>query len=151
MTSSTTPTVAVSQVMHPGVITTPPQTQVLEVAEQMARNRVHCVVVEGLARDSAQQERLVWGILSDLDLMKAIAAGRLEASAGELAATEIVTVDPSEGIDEVARLMAEHESTHLVVVATDSGEPVGVISSLDVAQGLTLSRRLDLIARAGAS
>ena len=144
MTSSTAPTVRVSEVMHAGVTATPPQTPVIEVAEQMARARVHCVVVEGLARGSDRQERLVWGILSDLDLMKALAAGRDEASAGELAATEIVTVEPSESTEEVARLMAEHECTHLVVVDGDSGEPVGIVSSLDVAQGLTVARRLGI-------
>jgi CBS domain-containing protein len=144
MASPTMPIVAVSDVMHPGVITTPPQTSLMEVADQMARNRVHCVVVEGLARGRDRQETLVWSILSDLDLMKALAAERLDASAGELAASEIVTVDPSDHIEEVARLMAEHECTHLVVVSPTSGEPVGVISSLDVARGLALSEQLEL-------
>jgi len=144
MTSSTMPIVAVSEVMHHGLITTPPQTPLAQVAEQMARNRVHCVVVEGLARGSDRQETLVWGILSDLDLMKALAAERLDASAGELATSEIVTVDCTDRIEEVARLMAEHECTHLVVVSPKSGEPVGVISSLDVARGLTLARKLGL-------
>jgi CBS domain-containing protein len=98
---------------------------------------VHCVVVEGLARGSDRQETLVWGTLSDLDLMKALTTERLDASAGELAASEIVTVDSTERIEEVARLMAEHECTHLVVVSPQSGEPVGVVSSLDVADWLT--------------
>ena len=138
------PAVPVGEVMHHGVITTPPQTSLTEVAELMARNQVHCVVVEGLARGGDGQETLVWGILSDLDLMKALAGGRLDAGAGELAGTEIVTVEASDRIDDVARLMAEHESTHLVVVSAPSGEPVGVISSLDVARGFSLSRQLDL-------
>lgn len=142
--SAEIPAVNVGEVMHRGVIATPPQTPVLEVAERMARNRVHCVVVEGLARDDSNQERLVWGILSDLDLMKAISAGRSDATAGEIAASEIVTVDPSEGIEEVARLMAEHEVSHLVVADRSSGEPVGVISSLDVAQGITVARNLQV-------
>jgi CBS domain-containing protein len=144
MTRSTTPTVTVSEVMHHGVITTPPQTSLTEVADQMARNRVHCVVVEGLARDNDRQERLVWGILSDLDLMGALAAERLDASAGELAATEIVTVETSDHIEEVARLMTEHQCAHMVVVSPLSREPVGLISSLDVARGVSLSRQLDL-------
>lgn len=145
MTTSTARTVTVADVMHPGIIATAPQTTLAEVAEMMANSRVHCVVVEGLARDSARQERLVWGILSDLDLMEALAAERLEASAGEIASTEIVTVEPADSIEEVARLMAEHECAHLVVVAADSGEPVGVISSLDVAHGVSKSSRVDEI------
>jgi CBS domain-containing protein len=140
--TSEIPPVKVGEVMHAGLIAVAPQTPMLEVAETMARSKVHCVVVEGLARDAANQERLVWGILSDLDLMKALAAGRTEATAGELAATEIVTVGPSERIEEVARLMAEHESSHLVV--TQDGRPVGVISTLDVAQGITVAKAIEV-------
>jgi CBS domain-containing protein len=140
--TSEIPPVTVAEVMHRGLIAKTPQTPMLEVAETMARNRVHCVVVEGLARNSSDQERLVWGIVSDLDLMKALAAGRTGVTAGELAVTEIVTVEPSELIGEVARLMAEQESSHLVVA--EGGRPVGVISSLDVAQGITVARQIEV-------
>jgi CBS domain-containing protein len=124
--------------MHSGVIQIAPQATLQEAAAEMAAHRVHCVVVEGLARDQNGQETLVWGIVSDLDLMKAIAAEHFDAAARDLAATEIVTVEESETIEQAAKLMAEHESTHLVVVAP-SGAPVGVISSLDVACAATLS------------
>jgi CBS domain-containing protein len=126
----------VGDVMHHGVIDTPPQTSLREVAELMADKRVHCVVVEGLARGAHREEELVWGIVSDLDLIKAVAAGRREVSAGEIAATEIVTVEATDTIEQVAQLMAEHECTHLIVIS-ELGEPVGVISSLDVAGEVT--------------
>lgn len=140
--TSEIPPVTVGEVMHRGLIAAAPQTPVLEVAETMARHRVHCVVVEGLARDASRQERLVWGILSDLDLMRALSTGRTDATAGELAATEIVTVGPTERIEDVAGLMAEHESSHLVV--TEDGRPVGVVSTLDVAQGIAVARSLEV-------
>ena len=38
------PPVTVGEVMHRGLIATAPQTPVLEVAETMARNKVHCLV-----------------------------------------------------------------------------------------------------------
>lgn len=136
MTSSTAPAVAVGAVMHHGVINIPPQSTLEEAAGEMAHHRVHCVVVEGLARGANSRERLVWGLLTDLDLMRAVAAGRLDVSAGELAASEIVTVDPADSIEHVAQLMAEHDSTHLVVVPPDTDRPTGVISSLDVAGAL---------------
>jgi CBS domain-containing protein len=122
--------------MHHGVISTPPQTQLSDVAAQMAENDVHCVVVEGLARTRGDQEALVWGILSDLDLVRAIAARRLDSNAGEFAATEIVTVESTGNVEDVAPLMAEHECTHLIVVSPQSGDPVGVVSSLDVERAL---------------
>jgi CBS domain-containing protein len=128
----------VGDAMHSGVIQISPQATLQEAAAEMAAHHVHCVVVEGLARDDADRETPVWGILSDLDLMKAMASERLDAQVGDLAATEIVTVEESETIDHVTLLMAEHDCTHLVVTAP-SGEPIGVISSLDVACAATLS------------
>jgi CBS domain-containing protein len=126
----------VAQVMHAGVIDCPPQATLREVAASMASRGVHCVVVDGLARAPGGTERLVWGIVSDVDLMRAAAAGRLDDQAGELAVSEVVTVEPHEPIDTAARLMAEHDSSHLVVVDPASGRPTGVVSSLDVARAI---------------
>ncbi|MGC2373384.1 MAG: CBS domain-containing protein [Solirubrobacteraceae bacterium] len=136
MTPSTALTASVSTVMHNGVINIVPQTTLREAAAEMARHGVHCVVVEGLARGADRQEQLVWGLLSDLDLMKSVAAGHTDVSAGEFAATEIVTVDPTDTIEHVVQLMAEHDCTHLVVVSPESQLPVGVVSSLDIAGAL---------------
>lgn len=123
----------VSEVMHRGVINCPPQAPLSEVAAAMADNGVHSVVVEGLARRGAHEEELVWGIVSDLDLMRAAAAGDMDLEVDQVAATEIVTVDADESVERAAQLMSEHDTAHLVVVAPISGEPVGVVSTLDVA------------------
>jgi CBS domain-containing protein len=136
MSSPTGAVPTVGELMHHGVIAVAPQAPLAEVAAQMADSGVHCVVVEGLTRARDGQETLVWGVLSDLDLMRAAATGRLDANAGELAGTEIVTVESSDQVEDVTRLMADHECTHLVVVSPQSGEPVGVVSSLDVARAL---------------
>ncbi len=131
----------ISEVMHPGVIDCPPQTPLREVASLMAENSVHCVVVDGLARGPHHTERLVWGVISDVDLMRAAGAGRMEGEASEIAATEIVTVDPHEDIQRAAQVMGEHECSHLIVVEPDSGRPLGVVSSLDVARALVWGPR----------
>lgn len=122
----------VAEAMSSGAIDAPPQTPLLAIAAQMAERRVHCVIVDGLARGPSGSEELVWGIVSDRDLLSAAAAGRLDATAAELAVTEIVTSEP---IEQAVRLMAQHECTHLVVVSDDA-QPIGVISSLDVAGAL---------------
>ncbi len=124
---------AVSAVMHRGVIACPPQTPLSEVAALMAGNGVHSVVVEGLARRRGAEDELVWGIVSDTDLMRAAAAGDLDVEVDQVAATEMVTVDADASVERAMQLMGEHEISHLVVVAPLSGEPVGVVSTLDVA------------------
>lgn len=123
----------VSDVMHEGVLDCAPQTPLAEVAALMASQRVHCVVVDGLARDQNGGEHLVWGLVSDRELMDAAGNRRLDAQAGEVAAGEVVTVDPSDSAREAARLMAEHDCSHLIVADPRTGRPLGVVSSLDLA------------------
>jgi CBS domain-containing protein len=126
---------AVGEVMHSGVIDCPPQTPLAEVASLMAENSVHCVVVDGLAHGPHHTERLVWGVISDIDL-RAAGTGSMDGEAGEIAATEIVTIKHDEEVQRAAQLMGEHECSHLIVTHPDSGRPLGVVSSLDVARAL---------------
>jgi CBS domain-containing protein len=45
----------------------------------------------------------------------------------------LLTVAADKTLERAAQLMAEHEVTHLLVLASGSGGPLGVLSSLDVA------------------
>jgi CBS domain-containing protein len=144
MTSQASPTfrtITVSDVMHTGVISCPPETPFRDVASMMAENTAHCVVVDGLARGPHHSGHLVWGTISDLDLMRAVAAGRRDGEAGEEATGELVTVSPDDDIDHAAQIMGERGCSHLIVVAPDSGKPLGVISSLDIARGIVWGSR----------
>jgi CBS domain-containing protein len=44
-----------------------------------------------------------------------------------------VTVEPDETLARAAQLMTEHEIAHLVVVDPSTKDPVGILSTLDVA------------------
>ena len=98
----------------------------------MATHHVHCVAVMGLSHDPAP-EPIVWGIVSDLDLIEASVGGGSERTAGALAQQPIISVDPSTPIREAARLMLTHSAPHLVVVDPDSQRPIGILSTLDIA------------------
>jgi CBS domain-containing protein len=64
-----------------------------------------------------------------------VAAGELAGkSAGESAVTPVLMVSPDETLRRAAQLMAEHGSAHLVVTDPISLEPVGVLSTLDLAE-----------------
>lgn len=77
---------------------------VKDIAQLMAAHGIHCVVVAGIDRRERGGDRLAWGIVSDLDLIRALAPGTPAASAGRLAATEIVTVEPTDSL--------EHRAAH---------------------------------------
>ena len=120
--------------MQLGLFTCAPDDPIAGVARTMAEQSIHCVVVTGIARRSHGGERLGWGIVSDLDLMAALHCAEETATVGEVAGTEIVTVSPLESLAVAAGLMAEHQTAHLVVVSPQTGRPVGMLSTLDVAR-----------------
>ena len=125
----------VHDVMHPGVLTCPPETPLTTVARMMARYRVHAIVVTDFEAEGEGEEP--WRVVSDLDLAAAAAAGALpDMSAGGVAATEVVTVGSKESLREAARLMTEHSVSHLIVTAPGSGAPVGIVSTLDLAAAI---------------
>jgi len=97
----------------------------------MATQHVHAVVVSGTEPSSHGGEQLTWGLVTALDLVEAALPGIRELDAGELASSEIITVDASESLERAAQLMVEHALTHLIVVS--QARPVGVISTLDIA------------------
>jgi CBS domain-containing protein len=123
-------TISVGEAMHDGVISCPPDTSLSAVAERMAAESVHCVVVA----DSAGGHGL-WGIVSDLDLVAAAGVRALdEQSAGGSAASPLVTISPEETLQRAAQLMTEYTTAHLIVVA--DGRPAGVLSTLDIARAI---------------
>lgn len=135
--SRTLDEISVAEAMHPGVLTCPVETPLRDVARMMASYRIHSIVVFGGGEEDADLEGRLWGVVSDLDLVTAAAVDDLEdRSAGGTAVTPIVTIGPRDTLAQAARLMREHEVSHLVVVDEASTRPVGVLSTLDVARML---------------
>jgi CBS domain-containing protein len=136
-TSSITDRLAATPVraaMQLGLFTCSPDEPLATVVRTMAEQSIHCVLVTGIARRGHEGEQLGWGIVSDLDLMAALNTGAEAGTAGTVAGTEIVTVSPHESLALAAALMTEHQTAHLVVVSPDTGRPVGMLSTLDVAR-----------------
>lgn len=128
----------VVDVMRPGVMSCAPDAPLIQVAQTMATQHVHCVVVGGMARDDVGGEHLVWGLVSDMDIVRAAQNGVEGRTAGDAARTELVTVDLETPLADAARLMDEHHTAHLLVMRGE--HPAGVVSSLDVAAALAWGR-----------
>jgi len=119
--------VRVKEAMHAGILAVTSGTPLRTVARQMAENHVHAIAV--VERDRAVR---TVGIVSALDIAAAAAAG-VEPTAGEVAASGVITVSAGDRLDHAARLMAEHHVAHLVVLDRASGHPIGILSALDIA------------------
>jgi CBS domain-containing protein len=133
------PTTTVADVMRAGVMSCLPDAPAVEVARTMATHHIHAVVVEGVSLDAVRGERLVWGVVSDLDLARAAYTGIEGLRAADLAATEPVTIGPVTLLTDAAQTMDEHATAHLIV--TEDERPIGVISTLDIAGALAWGRR----------
>src|SRR5512132_1624799 len=83
----------VPDVMHPGVVACPTETPLVSVARMMTGHRIHAVVVFNEESDDVAGVKL-WGVVSDLDLVKAASAGVIDdRTAGGTAVTPIVIVE----------------------------------------------------------
>jgi CBS domain-containing protein len=121
----------VADAMHPGVLFCDPDATATEVARTMATHHVHCVVVMGVSHDAA--DKLVWGLISDMDVLRAAISGGAEKSAATLAAHEPLTVEPSRPLRQAAEMMVASNATHVIVIDPRVQRPVGVLSTLDIA------------------
>jgi CBS domain-containing protein len=128
----------IADAMHHGVMSSRFDVPVVEIARMMAAHHIHAVVVEGVRLDPVHGETLAWGVVSDLDLARAAAAGIDDLTAGDVAATEPLTAEPSMPLVEAAQLMDEHATAHIIVV--EAGRPVGMVSTLDIAGALARGR-----------
>lgn len=127
----------VSDAMRPGVFSCPPDTQLAGLARTLVGHRIHCVIIGRF--DGEGESDSPWGIVSDLDVVATAARDAHEDMAWSVARSAPVTITADDSLKHAAELMAEHQLAHLVVVQPESGQPVGVLSTLDIAGVLARS------------
>ena len=127
----------VADAMHRSVLTCDPATPLVTIAQRMAAERIHAVVM--LVDGVDARERIPWAVVSDVDLLRHAARAE-ELTAGDVASTEMLHVNPDERLASVAARMAHRAVTHAVVVERRSGRPIGVLSTLDVARVIAWGR-----------
>ena len=117
----------IRDVMTPNPTTVEPSTLVLEAAKVMKQQDVGPVPV-------TDGDRLV-GVVTDRDIvLRVVADGKdpQSTTVGEIASSDLVTIDPQQNLDEALRLMAQHQVRRLPVVEED-GKLVGILAQADIA------------------
>ena len=114
---------SVADTMSGNVLTIGPTDLVREAAARMVGRRVGSVLV-------LDDDRLV-GILTERDVMRAVAAGAPESAAvAEWMTRSPETVERSETVEHAAVLMLQGGFRHLPVV--EDGRPIGMLSIRDL-------------------
>jgi CBS domain-containing protein len=130
-------TATVGDAMSPGVISCPPETPLRVVARMMATFNVHSVFVFE-HQDEDDEDRRLWAVVSDLDLVAAAPLDVDTRTAGQSAVTPLVSVRADAPMVVAAELMAQNGIAHLAVVDPQTRRPLGVISTLDIARSLAV-------------
>ena len=118
----------IREVMTANPSTLEPNSTVVEAARIMKKADAGVVPVTDSGR--------LAGMVTDRDIaIRVVAEGKDPGSTkvGEIASTDLVTVDPQQDLDEALRLMAQHKVRRLAVVEED-GRLVGVLAQADVAR-----------------
>jgi CBS domain-containing protein len=131
VSATTLSATTVAAVMHPNIAARTPQTPLSELAGTMADLHMHCIAVAGMGHRDDGDEHLVWGLVSDMDVVHAAHRRHLALPASDFAAARPLALPETARLDRAAALMTEHEATHIVVVGR-TGLPLGVVSTLDV-------------------
>ncbi len=122
----------VGDAMHPGILSCDAEASLTEVARMMSTHHVHCIVVEGMSRREGDGGS-AWGIISDLDLLRAGIGDDAPDTAGELAQQQLVRVPTTSPLRAAAELMLSEDTSHIVAFNPETNRPVGILSTLDVA------------------
>ena len=122
----------VADAMHPGILSCEPDATLTEVARMMSTHHVHCIVVTAAA-EGASGETPVWGIISDIDLLRAGIRPGAVGTAAELAQRPFVMVDTTTVLRDAAELMLKNGISHVVAVNPATKRPTGILSTLDIA------------------
>jgi CBS domain-containing protein len=121
----------VADAMHPGILSCHPDASLTEVARLMATHHVHCIAVIGSSHDQPRED-LVWGLISDLDLIRAGTQVGSEETARALALEPVISVRSTTPLREAGEAMLEQDVSHMIVTDPDTQRPTGVLSTLDI-------------------
>jgi len=112
------------------VFTIHPQATLDEVANELVRRNVGCLVV--CDRDLEGGERIV-GVVSERDILRFVASSKEPLSAravSSIMTTGVITGSPQDSVEATMGLMTTHRIRHLPVLS--EGRLVGIVSIGDI-------------------
>jgi len=117
----------IGDILQRPLVMIPSGTTILDAAKLMVDNNMGLLVI----CDPKERTNLA-GVISERDIMKAIASGKkLNAAVGEVSTKHVITAKASSDVAEAAKAMNKNKIRHVVVV-DEQGKPVGVVSMRDL-------------------
>jgi CBS domain-containing protein len=105
----------------------PSGTTMLDAAKLMVDKNMGLLVI-----CEAKERTNLAGVISERDIIKAIASGKkLNAAVDEVSTKHVITAKASSDVAEAAKAMNKNKIRHVVVV-DEQGKPIGVVSMRDL-------------------
>ncbi|EWM29703.1 polynucleotide adenylyltransferase region [Nannochloropsis gaditana] len=124
-------------IMSSPVLTVYRDTTMAQVAQLLRKYNIHAVPVVGANEARAPQRpeeaAIVRGVVTDVEVLKAFKAGKMESPVSGWLLKKIGAVDVDTPVDQVKRVMAENDGRD-VLVMDRQGKLVGLISRTDILQ-----------------
>ncbi len=120
----------VAEVMTKEVVTAPTESPVRDVAQQMARHRISCVVIVGGGKPI--------GILSERDIVQLVATKPnmlVGLTARECMSSPVVSLPASTTLSETLKLMKERGFRRFPIV-DDADRLIGLVTQTDILHSL---------------
>jgi CBS domain-containing protein len=128
----------VADVMHPGIVSCQRDSTAIEIARLMSAAAVHSVAVLSPSPEQLH-DPLIWGIVTDLNLLAALAEDTTTATAESLATEQVIRIRSTDTVNDAASAMVRYNAHHLVVIDPETNAPIGILSTVDI--GSALARR----------
>jgi CBS domain-containing protein len=122
----------VGEVMRPGIVTCARTATATDLARMMRDCHTDCIVILSNGH-GADQFPAVWGLVTRDDLLRPIAETDPAATAEELARAPVVRARVDITIAEAESLCASVGVSHLLVIDSVDGTPLGLVSDTDLA------------------
>jgi CBS domain-containing protein len=114
----------VSDAMNHAIVTCPRDAGLRDMGRLMASHHIHSLV-------TSRGDPTQWALVSDVDVAQS-ALGRPDATAADLAVPATGIPDETTLI-QALELMRDQGTSHLIVTDATTGQPIGMISALDIA------------------
>ncbi len=117
----------IGRILQRPLVTIPSGTTMLDAAKLTVENNMGLLVI----CDTKERTNLA-GVISERDIMKAIASGKkLNAAVDEVSTKHVITAKASSDVAEAAKAMNKNKIRHVVVVG-EQGRPIGGVSMRDL-------------------
>ena len=132
--------------MHPGILSCHTDMPLTEVARMMTAHRVHCIAVMAVSH-SHPSEPMVYGIISDRDLVRAGLRTGDDETAGALAQQPVITVKPSTPLRQAGRADVDPRGRPPRGLNPETQIPIGVLFHLRPDRDARLQRHPEMAQR----